>query len=357
MKEKKRNLLIFIVAIIAICVSCAKKETPVIETKPILLEEKIKSATEKFGIKEKNIKWEKEPIEIRFPKSKLIEEFVAELFDATNDTEYKVVEAMHFTKKRPEHVSMVFENKKKDKISLKIILTNEQTARTTNVAFLIKNLEKLSEENANLLIEFSEPLNYIITPWHDKTDSIPQVFSRLSGQEVLLEIPIEENKTNELVTRFADRKYTIKLSDNKNTIDGKIKLITSFYPNAVGLYAKTGTLILNSKENAKDFLQVLKTKKRNLSFFDDRPKALNRNEVCKETANELGVLYGTISISLPSKQNLTSEEWETELMNVIGNIKRNSVILISADDNFVPIFVKKLADIKNKGIEFVPITH
>lgn len=355
MKNKKQFSLIFIVAIIAALVGCAKKETPITETKPVLFEEKIKFVTEIYKIPEKDIKWDKLPIEIKFPKSKLIEEFVAELFAVTDDTEYKIIESMHFTKKRPEYVSVIFENKKNEQISLKIILTNEQITRMTNVKFLIKNLEKLSVENANLLIESEEPLNYILTPF----DSIAQVFSKLEEQQVLLEIPIEENKTNERETRFADKKYTIKLSDNKNSINGKIKLITSFYPNTVGLYAKTGSLILNSKENARNFLLELKTKKRNLAFFDDRPKVLNKNEVCKEISDELGVLYGTISISLPSKQNLTEEEWETELMNAIDRVakNRNSVILISADNNFVKVFDKKLTDIKNKGIEFVPITH
>jgi polysaccharide deacetylase 2 family uncharacterized protein YibQ len=383
MEEKKRNLIIFIPTIIfMVAVTIAgilliiKNTTqnsdeiiPVSLSKnEILFEEKLKSTARRFGIPEKNLRTDidleerRRTITIRFPKGKLIEEFVAELFDAAKNTEFRVAEAKHIRKGRTpgrrEYVSMIFENKRRanEKIFCEIIITNEATPGTANTAFLIKNLDKLSKENADALLSYPEPLNYILTPF----DSVAAIFHKVLSP-VLLEIPIEEKETNEPETRFARRKYTIMQSDNRKKINAKIKMLTNFYPSAAGFYSRTGNLVLNSRETSKDFLQELKTRRRNLAFFDARPAKFGKNGVAKEVAAELSVSYDTISISLPSipRRNLSGEEWELDLKNAIDKAarSRNSVILILADDNFVPIFVKNLPYIQKKGIEFVGITH
>lgn len=377
MENKNRKRLIFISATIFIAALIAmtililgknskQKTNLTIQHATISnFEDKLKNSVEKFGISKKNfqtsidLEERQRTITINFPRTKLIEEFVAELFDAANNTEYKITEAKHFTKKKPEFVSIVFENKKRtnEKIFCKIIITNEISSGTASAAFIIKDLENLSEENVKTLLSFSEPLNYILTPWQQNANS-SSIFSKIHSP-VLIEIPIEENETSEAETKFSRQKYTIYQADSKKIIDEKIKKVLSFYPNAAGLFAKTGNLVLNSPETAKMFLQTLKTKKRNLCFLDARPLKFGKKSVCKELSEELQISYDTISISLPSKNNLSSAEWDLELKNAANKAakSRYSVILISADNNFVPVFVKNIQYIQNKGIEFVWINH
>jgi len=404
MENKKRNLFIFIPTVIIMVaftiggiLLIVKKATqektpeeiPVLQSaSEILFERRLRAVAKNFGIPDNNWRSEidleerKRTITIRFPRGKLIEEFIAELFEATQNTEYKVVQAKHIrrgrTQGRREFVIMVFENKRRanEKIFCEIIITNEVSTRTASAAFLIKNLDKLSKENADALLAFPEQLNYILTPWQTRIDttqidtnatvrtrtsvidSTPSIFGKLLSP-VLIEIPIEERETNEPETHFAKRRYTIMQSDDRRRVNAKIKTAVNFYPKAVGIYSRTGNLVLNSREISKNFLQALG--RRNLAFFDARHPRFGKNGVCREVAEELGVYYDTISISIPlnPRRNLSESEWELELKNAIERAarSRNSVILIAADNNFVPVFVRNLSYIQRKGIEFVPITN
>ncbi|MCL1946341.1 MAG: divergent polysaccharide deacetylase family protein [Chitinivibrionia bacterium] len=398
MNNKERNLLIFIptvICIVAVCVvaillilkafspNSQDKSKALTEKRDVLFEEKLKNVARSFSIPEKNFKTDidleerRVTVTIYFPKVKLIEEFVMYIFAAVEDSEYAVIKSEHIrkgkTSGKKEYVNMIFENKKRpnERINCEIIITNERILHTAKAAFLIKGLDKLSPQNSDALLAFGEPLNFILTPWRvkiitdsvwtddgktqktarkyrDVIDSIAPIFSK-SYLPVLIEIPIEDSEG------FENRKYAIKQSDDKNKMERKMKMLSEKYPNAVGFYSKTGNLVLNSREISKTFLEALK--KRGKVFYDARS---NRNETAKNVAEELLVSYNIVSFSLPSRGGvLSKEEWEIELKNVCERAIRNknSVILISADDNFVEALIKTLPHIKKRGIQFVPITH
>jgi len=393
MENKKRNLLIFIPTIIFIAAFAVagillivravksentEKAAAVQSRNEMLFEQRLRGAARRFGIPDDNwrsdidLEERRRTITIRFPRGRLIEEFVAEIFEATQNSEFKVAEARHIrrgrTQGRRELVLMTFENKRRanEKVFLEIIITNEVLAGTTSAAFLIKNLDRLSPENANALLTFPEPLNYILTPWQTTSDdnrtrtvdNTPQIFRKVLSP-VLIEIPIEEKETNEPSTHFARRRYTIRQTDDRRRVNSKINTAVNFFPNAVGFYSRTGNLVLNSRNSSRDFFQALR--RRNLAFFDGRPPQSGRNSAAEEVARELGVAFDTITISLPQVlgQNLSENQWETQLRAAVDRAarSRSTVILIAADDNFVPVFVRTLPYIQRRGIEFVPISN
>ncbi|MDR0304507.1 MAG: divergent polysaccharide deacetylase family protein [Chitinispirillales bacterium] len=406
MSERKISLAIFIPAVISIAAfvimgvllivrtvvsnNNVKPTSRVVrEIKPSLLEEKIKIASVNFGIPEKNIKSsidleeKQKTIAVSLPKGKLIEEFVAQLFAAAENTEYVIVESKHVSKGKKqgkrEYARIVFESKKKphEKIVCDIIPTEEVSSESANVAFIIKGLEKLSKDRADSLLAFAEPLNYVVTPWltmvsvdslpndsdggikktkesRKTIDTIPSIFKKVLSP-VLIEIPMED-----LEVLYPKRKYTVIQSDDKKNMDKKIKTLLKMYPQAIGFYSGTGGLILNSREISEIFLQTIK--KNNVVFFDARTA---KNEVSREIAEELNVKYYTVTGRLGefrkdgSKIRRTHEEWEAELKNICDKLlkNKNSAVLISADNNFVDVFVKKLPEIQKKGIQFVPIRN
>ena len=398
MNNKERNLLIFIptviciaaliiIAILLIIKAVAPdgygESAALNEKRDILFEEKLRNAARSFSVPEKNFRTDinleerQITIMIYFPKVKLIEEFVMQIFAVVEDSEYRITKSEHIRKgKNPgkrEYVSMIFENRKRpnEKINCEIIITNERIAHSAKAAFLIKGLDKLSSQNCDALLALGEPLNFVLTPWQVKittdsvwanesktqktarkrrevTDSVPMIYWK-SYLPVLIEIPIEDSEA------FEKRKYTIMQSDDKNKMDRKIKMLSDKYPNAVGFYSRTGNLVLNSREISKIFLEVIR--KRGKAFYDARS---NRNEAARNAAEELLVSYNTVSFSLPSHGGyLNKEGWEIELKNVCEKTVRNknSVILVSADDNFVEAFVNILPHIKKRGIQLVPVTH
>jgi polysaccharide deacetylase 2 family uncharacterized protein YibQ len=269
---------------------------------------------------------------------------------------------------------MVFENKRRpsEKIICEIVITNEVAAPSARAAFLIRGLDRLSPEKSLALLELGQPLSFVLTPWQvnssvihsvspdgeeeerrrrEVRDAVPEIFSQLL-LPVLIEIPIEDNQTH-----FEQRRYTIRQADNRRRINERMNMLTRMYPNAVGFFAQTGNLVLNSRTTAQNFLNTIR--RRNIMFVDARRTA--RTSTAREVAREINAPYDTITFWLPADgaRGLSVAEWERQINAVAERVaqNRNSTIFVAADDNFVQAFINVLPNIARRGIRLVPITH
>ena len=402
MNDKKQKLLVIIpaailaVALIAVVVLLIVRAVvggsgdysttaAFIQRRDFLFEEKLRMTARSFGINDDNFITDidleelQTVITIRFPRAKLIEEFVMQIFAVVENTEYQIKESVHIrkgrTQGRREFVRMVFENKKRssEKIICEIIITNEVSAQSSaRAAFLIRGLDRLSPEKSLALLKLGQPLSFVLTPWHVNSyvvqsvssdgeeeekrrreirDSVPEIFSQLL-LPVLIEIPVEDDQAP-----YGRRKYTITQSDNRGKVNEKMNMLQKMYPNAVGFFAQTGNLVLNSRPTAQNFFNTVR--RRNIMFVDARQTA--RNSTAREVAREINAPYDTITFRLPTggERGLSVQEWERQINTVAERVaqNRNSVVFVAADDNFAEAFINVLPQITRRGIRLVPITH
>jgi polysaccharide deacetylase 2 family uncharacterized protein YibQ len=355
-----------------------------IQRRDFLFEEKLRMTARSFGISDDNFITDidleelQTIITVRFPRAKLIEEFVMQIFAVVENTEYRITESVHIrrgrTQGRREFVRMVFENRRRpnEKIICEIIITNETTVPGARAAFLIRGLDRLSPEKSLALLQLGQPLSFVLTPWQvnssvihsvspdgeeeerrrrEVRDTVPEIFKQLL-LPVLIEIPVEDNQTH-----FERRRYTIAQSDNRRKINERMNMLTRMYPNAVGFFAQTGNLVLNSRPTAQNFFHTIR--RRNIMFVDARRTA--RNSTAREVAREINAPYDTITFWLPSgnERGLSVKEWEGQIIAVAERVAQNrkSVVFVAADDNFAEAFMNVLPQIARRGIRLVPITH
>jgi len=356
-----------------------------IQRRDFLFEEKLRVTAQTFGISGDNFTTDidleelQTLITIRFPRAKLIEEFIMQIFAVVENTDYRIVESKHIrrgrTPGRREFVRMVFENKRRanEKIICEIVITNEAAPSVSRTAFLIRGIDRLSDENAQTLLKLGQPLSFILTPWtvsfspdspiaaqdgepserrrRTVTDTVAGIFNQLI-LPVLIEIPIEDNQTH-----FERRRYTIAQADSRRRMTERINMLTKMFPDAAGLFATNGNLVLNSRPSAQNFLNSVR--RRNLIFVDARRTA--RNSTARELAREINAPYDTISFWLPSdgERGLSVSQWEAQIRNVADRAAQNrtSTVFVAADDNFVEAFIRTLPHIQRRGIRLVPITH